>query len=198
MPGLDQTSVDIVDRLRDGHFIKKPLNDEVSSQTFDNYLDFLDPRHLHFLADDIAEFEQYRHKLDEALREGDVDPAFAMYNRYRQRALERIEFEAELIEQGVDQFDFTLDESIEIDRSEADWPDSRTVLENLWRLDLKSSVLLGKLAGESFEAIGEALAKRSRNRARAIGQTRSEDVFQRFHQRLRAHLRRAHPVLLAA
>ena len=180
VPGLDQTSVDIVDRLRDGHFIKKPLDDEVSSQTFDNYLDFLDPRHLHFLADDIAEFEQYRHELDEALREGDVDPAFAMYNRYRQRALERIEFEAQLIEKGVDQFDFTLDETIEIDRSEADWPDSRTVLENLWRLDLKSSVLLGKLAGESFEAIGEALAKRSRNRARAIRQTRSEDVFQRF------------------
>ena len=175
-----QTSVDIVDRLRDGHFVKKGLDDEVSSQTFDNYLDFLDLRHLHFLADDIAEFERYRYQLDDALREGDVEPAFAIYNRYRQRALERIEYEAMLIEQGVDQFDFTLEEAIDVDRTDAPWPDSRESLENLWRLDLKSSVLSRKLAGESFEAISEALAKRGQNRARTIRQTRSEDVFQRF------------------
>ncbi|MCY4056383.1 MAG: carboxy terminal-processing peptidase, partial [Gammaproteobacteria bacterium] len=180
LPSHRQTSVDIVDRLRDGHFVKKGLDDEVSSQTFDNYLDFLDPRRLHFLADDIAEFENHRHHLDDALNEGDVEPAFAIYNRYRRRALERIEYEALLIEQGVEQFDFTLDESIDVDRSDAPWPESREALENLWRLDIKSRALSGKLAGESSEAIGEALAKRGQNRARTIRQTRSEDVFQRF------------------
>ena len=180
LPSHRQTSVDIVDRLRDGHFVKKGLDDEVSSQTFDNYLDFLDLGHLHFLADDIAEFEHYRYQLDDALREGDVEPAFAIYNRYRQRALERIEYEAMLIEQGVGQFDFTLDETINVDRTDALWPDSREALENLWRLHLKSRVLSDKLAGESFEAIGERLAKRGQNRARTIRQTRSEDVFQRF------------------
>jgi len=180
LPSHRQTSVDIVDRLRDGHFVKKGLDDEVSSQTFDNYLDFLDPRHLHFLTDDIAEFENYRYQLDDALNEGDVEPAFAIYNRYRQRALERIEYEAKLIQQGVDLFDFTLDESIDVDRADAPWPDSREALEDLWRLDLKSRALSGKLAGESFEAIGQALAKRGQNRARTIRQTRSEDVFQRF------------------
>ena len=180
LPSHRQTSVDIVDRLRDGHFVKKGLNDEVSSQTFDNYLEFLDPRRLHFLADDIAEFETYRYQLDEALNDGDVEPAFEMYNRYRRRALERIAYEANLIEQGVALFDYTLDESVDIDRSDAPWPDSREALEDLWRLDLKSRVLSGKLAGESMEEIGEALAKRSLNRARSIRQTRSEDVFQRF------------------
>ncbi|MDE0179409.1 MAG: S41 family peptidase, partial [Gammaproteobacteria bacterium] len=179
-PSHRQTSVDIVDRLRDGHFVKKGLDDEVSSQTFDNYLEFLDPRRLHFLADDIAEFEDYRYQLDDALNQGDVEPAFAIYNRYRRRALERIEYEAKLIGHGVDLFDFTLDEAIDVDRSDAPWPDSREALEDLWRLYLKSSVLSGKLAGESFEEIGEALAKRGHNRARTIRQTRSEDVFQRF------------------
>lgn len=174
-----QISVDIVDRLRDGHFIRKALDDEVSSQTFDNYLEFLDLRRLHFLASDIAEFEEYRLALDDALREGDLEPAFAIYNTYRDRALERIEFESELIEQGVDQFDFTTDESIE-DRSEAPWAESQAALQDLWRLDVKNRVLTSKLAGDSLEEIGEALAKRLDNRARAIRQTRSEDVFQRF------------------
>ena len=180
LPSHRQTSVDIVDRLRDGHFVKKGLNDDVSSRTFDNYLEFLDPRRLHFLADDIAEFETYRYQLDEALNDGDVEPAFEMYNRYRRRALERIAYDANLIEQGVALFDFTLDESVDIDRSDAPWPDSREALEDLWRLDLKSRVLSGKLAGESMEEIGEALTKRGLNRARSIRQTRSEDVFQRF------------------
>ena len=179
LPAHRQTSVDIVDRLREGHFIRKALDDEVSSQTFDNYLGFLDPRRLHFLAADIAGFEGYRHDLDDALREGDLEPAFAIYNTFRQRALERIEFETDLIEQGVEEFDFTIDESI-VDRSEAPWSQSRTALEYLWRLDVKNRVLTAKLAGDSPEDIDEALAKRVDNRARAIRQTRSQDVFQRF------------------
>ena len=180
LPSHRQTSVDIVDRLRDGHFVKKGLDDDVSSQTFDNYLEFLDPRRMHFLAEDVAEFETYRYQLDEALNEGDLEPAFDMYNRYRERALERLAYEARLIELGVATFDFTLDESVDVDRGEAPWPASRNALENLWRLDLKSRVLSKKLAGDSMDVIGEALAKRGVNRARSIRQTRSEDVFQRF------------------
>jgi len=180
LPVHRQTSIDIVDRLRDGHFIRKPLNDEASSHMFDNYLEVLDGRRLHFTASDVAEMERYRNALDDSLREGDLEPAFAIYDRYRQRALERNAFEEALLERGVDQFDFTVDESIKIDRSEAPWPSGLAELENLWRLDLKSKVLSAKLAGESFDSIGESLAKRVANRARAIRQTRSEDVFQSY------------------
>ena len=179
-PRHRQTSIDIVDRLREGHFIRKALDDEVSRETFDNYLEFLDPRRMHFLAADLAEFEPYRERLDDALRVGDLEPAFVIYNRYRQRARERLGFEAELIELGIDQFDFTLDESIDIDRSEADWTATQAQLDDLWRRDLKSRALSGKLAGESFESIGEALAKRGQNRERVILQTHAGDVFQRF------------------
>lgn len=175
-----RTSVEIVDRLREGHFIRKPLDDEASNGMFDNYLDSLDGRRLHFTATDVADFEPYRLMLDDALRDGNLKPAFAIYNRYRDRALQRIAFEEKLLERGVDQFDFTVDESMELDRREAPWPATQEELENLWRLDLKSRVLGGKLAGESFEAINEALSTRTASRARSIRQTRSEDVFQSY------------------
>lgn len=175
-----RTSVEIVDRLREGHFIRKPLDDEASNEMFDNYLDILDGRRVHFTAADIADFEPYRLVLDDALRDGDLEPAFAIYNRYRDRALQRIAFEEKLLERGVDEFDFTVDESMELDRREAPWPATPEELENLWRLDLKSRVLGGKLAGESFEAIDEALSTRTASRARSIRQTRSEDVFQSY------------------
>ncbi len=175
-----QTSVEIVDRLRDGHFIRKPLDDEASKGMFDNYLDILDGRRLYFTAADIDGLETYRLELDDALRDGDLEPAFAIYNRYRDRAVQRLAFEEKLLERGVGQFDFTVDESMELDRSEAPWPASREELESLWRLDLKSRVLGGKLAGESFEAIDEAQSTRIASRERSICQTRSEDVFQSY------------------
>ena len=175
-----RTSVEIVDRLREGHFIRKPLDDEASKEMFDNYLDILDGRRLYFTAADIAGLETYRLELDDALRDGDLEPAFAIYNRYRDRAVQRLAFEEKLLERGVDQFDFTVDESMELDRSEAPWPASQEELESLWRLNLKSRVLGGKLAGDSFEAIDEALSTRIASRERSIRQTRSEDVFQSY------------------
>ena len=180
LPSHSRTSLDIIDRLRDGHFIRKPLDDQTSSQMFENYLDLLDARHQHFTARDIAAMETYRLVLDDALRKGDVEPAFAIYNRYRQRALERVAYEETFLDQGFEQLDFTADEVLEIDRSEAPVPATRAELEDLWRLDLKSRVLSAKLAGKSLEEIDDALSVRIKNRARSIRQTRSEDVFQSY------------------
>ena len=175
-----QTSVAIVDRLRHYHFKSQPLDDAASSRIFDKYLRFLDPKRAHFLVSDIAELEQHRTALDEALETGDLEPAFEIYNLYRRRALDRIEYELALLQRGVEQFDFSLDESVQLDRENAPWPATREEAENLWRLGLKSRVLSGKLAGDPLETIGETLAKRIKNRLRLIRQTRSEDVFQTY------------------
>ena len=175
-----QTSVAIVDRLGQYHFASKPLTDELSSQIFDRYLSFLDPKRSHLLAADIAELEKYRNRIDDALQQGDLEPAFAIYNRFHRRRLERIEHDVAALKRGIEQFDFTLDESVELDRSEASWPADRAEAERLWRQSLKSRALGGKLAGESAESIAETLEKRVKNSLRAARQTRSEDVFQTY------------------
>ena len=177
-----RTSVAIVDRLRNHHLLKsKPLDDEASSAVFDKYLRFLDPKRMHFFASDVAALEEkYRHALDDALRHGDLQPAFDIFNRFRRRQLERVEHEVELLQRGVEQFDFTREESLRLDREEAAWPAHRAAAENLWRLALKGRVLGGKLADESLEEAARVLDKRVRNSLRRIRQTRSEDVFQTF------------------
>ena len=176
-----RTSVAVVDRLRNHHLNKsKRLDDDASGTIFDKYLEFLDSKRMFLTASDVEELGKYRTELDDALRHGDVQPGFDIYNVFRQRALERVEYEVALLQRGVEQFDFTLDESIQLDREEAPWPADRAELENLWRLALKSRVLAGKLADEPLDAIGETLQKRSKNSLRLIRQTRSEDVFQLF------------------
>ena len=177
LPRHHVTSVAAVREVSKGHINRTPLDDNASRRIFDRYLNNLDRRRVHFLATDVAAFEQYRDGLDDALQEGDLDPAFAIYNIYRRRALERVEYETKLLAGGVDQFDFTLDDFVLTDRREAPWPASREALEHLWRLEVKSRALSGKLAGESMETLAKTLAKRTKNRLRAIRQTRSEDVF---------------------
>ena len=175
-----QTSVAIIDRLRHYHFESKPLDDDLSSRILDKYIAFLDPKRIHFLAADVAELEEYRAKLDDALEQGDLQPAFDIYNRFHRRTLERIEYDVALLQRGVDQFDFTLDEAVELNRDDAPWPADRAAAESLWRQSLKSGVLGSKLAGESPDTIAEKLTKRVKNRLRAVRQTRSEDVFQTY------------------
>ncbi len=176
-----RTSAAIVDRLNHHHLIKsKPLDDETSSLIFDRYLKFLDPKHMFFRGSDVAALEKHRTELDDALRQGELQPAFDIYNAFRRRALERIAYEAELLRQGVQQFDFTIDESVRLDREEAAWPASEAEAKDIWRRRLKSRVLAGKLAGESLDEIGETLTKRLKNSLRLIRQTGSEDVFQVF------------------
>ena len=175
-----QTSAAIVDRLRHYHMASKPLDDDLSSQIFDKYLSFLDPKRSHLLAEDISEFEKYRNRLDDALEQGDLEPAFEIYNRFHHRLLERIEYDVATLQRGLEQFDFTVEETVELDRSEAPWPADQAEVERLWHQSLKSRALSGKLAGESLEAIADTLTRRVNHRLRAVRQTRSEDVFQTY------------------
>ena len=63
-----RTSLTIVEQLRHNHYLKKPLDDEISSRIFDKYMEMLDGGKSYFLASDIAELEKYRFHLDDALK----------------------------------------------------------------------------------------------------------------------------------
>ena len=56
-----RTSLTVVEQLRYNHYVKKPLDDGISSDVFDKYLDTLDGGRAYFLAADIVEFEQFRY-----------------------------------------------------------------------------------------------------------------------------------------
>ena len=172
-----QISVALVDRLRNHHFKQQSLDDETSSRIFEQYLDILDSKRVLFLASDVAELEKHRTTLDEALVRGELAGAFEIYNLYQRRELQRLAYEFALLQGGLDQFDFTEDDVIDLDREDAPRPATRAAAEKLWRLGLKSRILAGKLAGDSLELIEDTLTKRVKNRLRMVRQTRSEDVF---------------------
>ena len=79
------TTQQIVNNLLRGHYESQRLDDALSSRILDILLKDIDSTRSYLLASDVAEFEQYRHSLDEALNRGDMRPAFFMFNRFQQR-----------------------------------------------------------------------------------------------------------------
>jgi carboxyl-terminal processing protease len=179
-PEYKRTTQDIIDQMARNHYSHIEFNDSFSGKMLDSYIKTLDGSRMYFTKADIAEFEQYRTKLDDLLQKGDTAAGYLIYNRYQQRVIERLVYTISRIEVNQEDFDFSVDESLEIDRSEAPWPTDRAALEDLWRRQAKSSVLSLKLTEKTIPEIRELLAKRFRSQLSQVLRTNGLDVFQRY------------------
>ena len=172
-----RTSLTIVEQLRHNHYLRKTLDDATSSEVFDNYLEALDGARVYFTAGDVAAMEKHRHGLDDALKRGNLGPAFDMFNRHHQRLTGRFEYMLAKLEGGVEALDFSAEETLEVDREHAPWPADEAALDALWDKRLKAAALSMRLNGKADEEIQELLTKRYRNRLKQARQTESEDAF---------------------
>jgi len=160
--------------LSNYHYRKQTLNDSLSSEIFDQYIKSLDNNKLYFLKEDINSFEAYRYVLDENIKNGDLTPPFEMFNTYKQRLGERIEFVKKCLEQ---EFDFSINEHFEPNREKTEWAINKDELNELWRLRLKNDVLNLTLTGKDWKEASEILLKRYQNFHKIILQYEAEDVF---------------------
>jgi carboxyl-terminal processing protease len=175
-----QTTRQIVDRLEKQHYSKLVLSDEISNKLLSSYLDTLDRERLFFLASDIKEFETYRNVLDDQLRASDLTAAFNIFNRYRERYVERLKKISAELPTLIPQMDFSKDEEVLIDRSKQPWASSKAELDELWNQRLKSSVLALRLSGKKPEDIIKTLTKRYKSQLNQFEQLQSEDAFQTY------------------
>lgn len=173
-------SLNVVELLKRHHYNKPPLNDERSEKIYQGYLKMLDPSRSYFIASDIAEFDQWRTRFDDLLKNGDLQPGFVIYKRHLERLQSRLQFTLNMLENGVDTLDFDTDETLLIDRENAPWVKDLAELDDLWRKRVKDEVLRLKIAGKEPKAIQELLTKRYNNQLARLKQTRGEDVFQAY------------------
>ena len=96
--------------LSDSRYAYRPraLDDALSREIFDSFLETWDPAKVYLTAADVARFQQYRTTLDDAIKSGEMEPAYAMFALFRQRVNERTAFARDLLETG--KFDFTGNE----------------------------------------------------------------------------------------
>jgi carboxyl-terminal processing protease len=159
------------------HYKAVPLDDAMSEKIFDRYFKSLDAEKLFFVQADIDQYAGVRTRLDDAIANENLSAPFAIYNLYQQRFDQRIAYARELLK---GKFDFSVDESYQVDREKASWPKSEDEVRDLWRKRVKNDWLRLKLAGKDDKAIRETLDKRYESYTSRSRKLNNEDVFQIF------------------
>ena len=159
------------------HYRRAPLDDHLSSLILDRYLDAVDSGRSYFYASDIAEFEKYRYELDDAIKAGDVEPAFVIFRRFQQRSRERMNYAIELLQKKPD---FDVEESFNFDREKEPWPANAAEMNELWRKRVKNDALSLIITGKQWPEVADILRKRYEHVAKRMDQSKPEDVFEAF------------------
>ncbi len=159
------------------HYRRAPLDDHLSSLILDRYLDAVDSGRSYFYASDIAEFEKYRYELDDAIKAGDVEPAFVIFRRFQQRNRERMNYAIELLQKKPD---FDVEESFNFDREKEPWPANSAEMNELWRKRVKNDALSLIITGKQWPEVADILRKRYEHVAKRMDQSKPEDVFEAF------------------
>lgn len=159
------------------HYRSLPLDDALSLKIYQAYLEAIDGDKLFFTQADLDEFSVYEDKMDDAIRNQDLEAPFKIFNRYVERVAERTAHARAQLQQG---FDFKVDEEYEFSRGDAQWAADGSELDDLWRRRVKNDWLRLRLAGKHDTETVETLDKRYQRFEERIGEIDSEDVFQTF------------------
>ncbi len=180
-PTADQTNTSklVYGLLSDSRYAyrPRPLDDALSQEVFKRYLEALDGGKQFFTSADVARFGPYKTKMDDAIRSGDLAPAYEIFTVYKQRVTQRVAYARALLKQD---FDFTGNQRWDYDREDAPWPADGKELDAIWKKSVMNDWLRLKLAGKKPDDIRKTLDKRYANLQRSINELKTEDVFQTF------------------
>ena len=139
-PNKDKLLIDLITYvLNEGHYDARDINDEFSEGVYDKYLEGLDGSKRFFYESDIKEFNDYRNKIDDQIKDKQIDFFDLTYNRLLKRSEEARDIYKEILEKP---FDFSETEDINTDFSEAEYVSSKKELKERWRKQLKFSTLI--------------------------------------------------------
>lgn len=159
------------------HYSRMRVDDALSATVLDNYLRSLDPGKQYFLEADIKYFSRYRQRLDDVLRDGDLEPVFDIFRLYRLRAQQNLGIALTAL---ATEPDFTLDEYYHFDREELPWITSPGAMQDLWRRRVKNDALNLILTGKEWDEAAEVLTKRYEGLLKRVNRLDSDDVFETF------------------
>ena len=160
------------------HFSRKKVTNELSPFILVNFLEKLDPVKMYFTRSDIRYFQRYRFKIDDALKQGNLEPIYDIFRVYRLRVQQRLGFCVKIL--LTQEHNFESDGSYDFNRQVKNWFDDIEELENLWQKKTHNDLLTLILAGQAKEMAIEVLEKRYRRFVRKVNLFDEEDVISIF------------------
>lgn len=137
------------------HYLNMPLDEKVSARVLEMYLDNLDPEHSLFLQADIDEFRaKYASTLGASLKQGDLLPAFEIYQRYQSRMST---FQNYMLTQLDRPQNLKRTDTIEVDREKAPYFNTLAEQQAYWQKQLVSQLISLTIAKQEEAAKQKAL-----------------------------------------
>jgi carboxyl-terminal processing protease len=165
--------------LLQNHYRKVSVNDSLSQQIFHRYIENLDGSKSYFVASEVESLRKYYGtKIDDEFIAGKPTAGFGIYNFFLKRAKEKMRF----MKAAADtiHFNFSVPETLDLDRKGDPWPTDRRQLTDLWKKELKYQWLNMKYSGETSSTIRSALAKSYASRLNLLNRQKPEDAFQAY------------------
>jgi len=171
---------EIIERLDARHYRAQSIDDNLSERYLDQYVEMLDSGKSYFLRSDIEEFSQWRLKLDDLAKRGDLKPGFTMFNRLRDRAIDQLNRNITLLEDVDYRIEYDTDESIILDPKKRTWHESATAAALHWEKRIQDAMIRLVLNEKDPAEARELLIKRYTTQIKQYEQRNSQDVFQLY------------------
>lgn len=140
------------------HYEADVFDDELSQRTLDNFIKALDPGKLYFQEADVEDLrDTYGTRLDDLSRASSCSALNVVLGLYGKRFIQQ----QPTLRRWIDfEHDFSVDESIEIDRKKREFAPDEASLDERWRLRIKYQLLNLKKTLGSIDEAREKLHKR--------------------------------------
>lgn len=188
LPEYNKVSKQLFNMLETEHYNKPTIDDRISEMAFDYYIDDLDPSKSFFLENDVKTLSRYKDSFDDALRDGDTQVAYTIYNLYEKRVEDRLKELEKNIPDMVKNFDYTKKDTLNNDPDTRQWAKTNKELDTYWYKRLKNSALTLKMNGDDEKKIISTLLRRYKNQIHQLEQADSTDVYQIFANSITATL----------
>ena len=159
------------------HYSKKNVTNELSPFILVNFLEELDPSKMYFTKSDFHYFQRYRYQIDDALKQGKLEPIFDIFRIYRLRVQQRLEFCMNLL---LKKKDFEKNDYYDFDRNIKDWSNNEIGLKSLWQGKVQNDLLMIILAGQTQTEAVQILNKRYSRFVKTVNSYKKHDVINIF------------------
>ena len=121
-----------------GHYNSIELDDDFSVKIFDDFIYKLDPQKRFFTINDIKQLNRYKYKVDDQIKNYQLEFFEETYNTYNLRVNDAKLFVDKVFETD---FDFTENEFIDFNNDSIPFSSGKNELFERWRKQIKYSVL---------------------------------------------------------
>ena len=166
-------SNEIYKKLSREHYVRNFNDQDFNKKYFEAIFERLDGEKNYFIKSEVDYYLKAASQTTS--KKFDIELAYELINLYYEKLVSYSEFQIKLIENT--NFDFTINEYLDIFEDDNEWQINMSNIEEIWRLETKNDLLVAKLSDSSSDNPKEDISKRYKNRLRRIAQQKEEDIF---------------------